>query len=78
MLAEVSSVYSSSHFFNSVAESPFSSGSCFEKGLGNLETYLEHGIVNVDHLGALGEVIKGWKKEQGKGTVTKKRKRKGG
>ena len=46
--------------------------------IGNLETYLEQGIVNVDHLGALGEVIKEWKKEQGKGTVTKKRKRKGG
>jgi len=30
--------------------------------IGNLETYLEQGIVDIDHLGALGEVVKEWKK----------------
>ncbi|MBA7676637.1 hypothetical protein ES703_84881 [subsurface metagenome] len=30
--------------------------------IGNLETYLEQGIVDVDQLGALGELVKEWKK----------------
>jgi len=38
--------------------------------IGNLETYLAQGIIDIDQLGALGEVIKEWKKleaETGKG-----------
>ena len=31
--------------------------------IGNLETYLEQGIVDIDQLGALGEVVKEWKKK---------------
>ncbi|MBA7594938.1 hypothetical protein ES703_01894 [subsurface metagenome] len=46
--------------------------------IGNLETYLAQGIIDIDQLGALCEVVKEWKKEQGEGAVTKKRKRKGG
>ncbi len=30
--------------------------------IGNLETYLEQGIMDVDQLGALGEIVKEWKK----------------
>jgi len=30
--------------------------------IGNLETYLEQEVVDIDHLGALGELVKEWKK----------------
>jgi len=29
--------------------------------IGNLETYLEQGIIDIDQLGALGEIVKEWK-----------------